>query len=181
MSTCPCHPKARPDDPSFDLEISPQVGAQYIAFVRSHLLQAHAILRPALQHLSLAFVNDAKMSQLHQEFLNIPGPTDVLTFELDHDKKGRVTAGEVVVCVPEARRQAKQRGSAIEKELLLYALHGMLHLCGFDDRTASGYHRMHHKEDQILTRLGIGPVFAADAQPARRPRRRAPSGKIKVK
>jgi probable rRNA maturation factor len=167
MSTCPCHP----DAPSLDLEISPVVGARYVAFIRPHLLNAHAILRPALRHLSLALVNDRKMSRLHEQFLNIPGPTDVLTFELDHDAGGRVTAGEVVVCVPEARRQATQRGSTVEKELLLYALHGMLHLCGFDDRTAAGYRRMHAKEDQVLTRLGIGPVFAAGAssQPSRRP------------
>jgi rRNA maturation RNase YbeY len=165
---------------ALDLEISPEAGAKHVAFVRSNLLQAHAILRPALHHLSLALVNDAKMAQLHKAFLNLPGPTDVLTFELDHDAKGRVTAGEVIVCVPEARRQARQRHSTIEKELLLYALHGMLHLCGFDDRTASEYRRMHRKEDQILTRLGIGPVFAADA-PARPSRRRVPSARTRVK
>lgn len=101
------------------------------------------------------------MSKLHQQFLNVPGPTDVLTFELDHDTKGRVISGEVIVCLPEAARQAKKNNSTVQKELLLYALHGMLHLSGFDDRTARGYRAMHRKEDQILTRLGVGPVFSA--------------------
>jgi probable rRNA maturation factor len=99
------------------------------------------------------------MSQLHQRFLGIAGPTDVLTFELEHDPRGRVTAGEIVICVPEARRQARVRRITVERELFLYALHGMLHLSGFDDRTAAGFGRMHQKEDEILTRLGIGPVF----------------------
>ena len=111
-------------------------------------------------HLSLALVTDAEMSRLHESYLGIPGPTDVLTFELDHDARGRVLAGEVIVCLPEAKRQARLRGSTPGNELLLYALHGMLHLSGFDDRTAAGYQAMHRKEDQILMRLGVGPVFA---------------------
>jgi ssRNA-specific RNase YbeY (16S rRNA maturation enzyme) len=45
------------------------------------------------------------------------------------------------------------------RELLLYALHGMLHLCAFDDRTDREFQIMHEREDQILIRLGIGAVF----------------------
>ena len=85
----------------------------------------------------------------------------MLTFELEHDPRGGVVSGEVVICVPEARRQAKKRRSPVERELLLYALHGMLHLIGFDDRTEAGYRKMHEKEDEVLTELGAGPVFAA--------------------
>jgi probable rRNA maturation factor len=129
-------------------------------------MAAFAVLNPPLRQLSIALVNDTTMSQLHQKYLAIAQPTDVLTFELDHDARGRVMAGEVIICVPEARRKARQRDSTVEKELLLYALHGMLHLSGFDDRTASGYRTMHRKEDEILTHLGIGPVFAGE------PRRR---------
>jgi len=91
--------------------------------------------------------------------MSIAGPTDVLTFPLEEGAGGRIIAGEVVICVPEARRQSRKMGTAIERELLLYALHGMLHLCGFDDRTAAGYQGMHRIEDQILKRLGVGPVF----------------------
>jgi hypothetical protein len=60
----------------------------------------------------------------------------------------------------------------VERELLLYALHGMLHLAGFDDRTARGFATMHRTEDDILTRLGVGPVFSAPGKgPSRRERR----------
>lgn len=118
------------------------------------------MLRPPLRWMSLALVGDSTMTRLHKQYLGIHGPTDVLTFELDYDDRGRVTAGEVVVCVPEARRRAKKLGSPLERELLLYALHGMLHLVGFDDRTAAGFREMHRREDDILRRLGIGPVFA---------------------
>lgn len=113
----------------------------------------------ALRELSLALVGDKKMSDLHEEFLSIAGPTDVLTFPLDEDSRGRVTSGEIVICVPEALRQSKSRGVDPRLELLLYALHGMLHLAGFDDRTDRDFAAMHRTEDSILKRLGFDPVF----------------------
>jgi probable rRNA maturation factor len=115
-------------------------------------------------------VDRADMAALHRRFLGRRGPTDVLSFEIDRDRHGRITSGEVVVCVPVARRAAKARGVPLARELLLYALHGMLHLCGFDDRTEQAFLAMHAKEDQILTELGIGPIFRPN-HPANRRRR----------
>jgi probable rRNA maturation factor len=157
-------PKVRPlSSPSAPLQITihAATGKKYTNFVRDHLIAARKLLSTSLAELSVAFVNDARMAQLHEEFLGIPGPTDVLTFELDKNDHGNVTSGEVIICVPEAHRQARQRGSSVERELLLYALHGMLHLSGFDDRTEAEYRKMHRAEDQILTQLGVGPVFAS--------------------
>ncbi len=108
------------------------------------------------------------MSELHEEFLSIAGPTDVLTFPIDIDAAGETIAGEVYVCVSEARRQAKSRGAGgidPKREVLLYALHGMLHLLGYDDRTSRDYRIMHRTEDTILTKLGLGPVFASIVAP----------------
>ncbi len=100
------------------------------------------------------------MAVLHKKFLNQSGPTDVLTFELDRDARGRLISGEIIVCHSVAREQARALGHSVAHELLLYALHGLLHLCGFDDRTPSDFKIMHAKEDEILTRLGAGPVFS---------------------
>jgi probable rRNA maturation factor len=189
-------------------------GAAHASFLRRHLRKAHAILNPPLNELSVAMVNDRTMSDLHLRFMNIAGPTDVLTFPLELDtvtpgtildnrgRKPRSAAresrepglvpptiqiqeiaigshplaltGEVVICVPEARRRSREHGTTLQQELLLYALHGMLHLCGFDDRTDRDFKRMHRTEDQILARLGVGPVF--DSSKARRIARRAVSG-----
>ena len=130
------------------------------------------MLRSPLRELSLALVGDGRMSQLHHQFMGITGPTDVLTFPLDADARGRTISGEVVVCVPEARRQARARGTEARREVLLYALHGLLHLDGLDDRTAPGFRRMHATEDRILSRLGVGPVFAPAAMRPTTHRRR---------
>ena len=124
------------------------------------------MLRAGLTEMSVALVGDARMSELHEQFMGIAGPTDVLTFPLETDARGQVTEGEVVICVTEARRRAPEHGVPLEHELLLYALHGMLHLCGYDDRTQRAYLKMHRTEDQILQRLGIGPVFAPAAPSA---------------
>src|SRR5205085_7750363 len=141
------------------LPISAMTGAWCAPLLRRHLRAAHRILRPPLRELSVALVNDRQMAQVHRRFMNVDGPTDVLTFPLDLDPRGRPVSGEVVVCVPEARRRARDHHISVERELLLYALHGLLHLCGYDDRTASSFRAMHRTEDQILTRLGVGPVF----------------------
>ena len=150
-----------------DLAIHAAVGKKYVAFIRRHLPMAHALLSPALCELSLAMVGDRAMADLHVQFMGIEGPTDVLTFPLEHDDGGNVVSGEVVICVPEAARQAKERKITVEFELLLYALHGMLHLCGFDDKTAPGFRMMHKKEDEILTRIGLGPIFAVPGSAGR--------------
>ena len=154
----------------FSLDISAVTGKAYVAYLRGHLVRARAMLKSPLRELSLALVGNRRMADLHERFMNITGPTDVLTFEMDHDRNGRVLAGEVVVCVPFAARQAKRTGVPIRKELLLYALHGMLHLCGFDDRNQVDFAQMHQREDDILKRLGVGPVFfATQAGPSGKP------------
>jgi rRNA maturation RNase YbeY len=144
---------------SFRLTISARIGAAYAPYLRRYLPKARKLIKSPLRELSVALVNDRQMADLHQRFMNIPGPTDVLTFPIDQDKNGRPITGEVIVCVPYARRQAKENGVPLRDELLLYTLHGMLHLAGFDDRTESDFKRMHRTEDAILARLGVGKVF----------------------
>lgn len=151
-----------------DLDITARAGKLFVPFLRKHVRAAHGVLKPPLRELSLALVGDARMSQLHTQFMGIAGPTDVLTFPLDVDARGRTTSGEVIICVPEATRRARESGEKVERELLLYAVHGLLHLCGYDDRTDRDFRRMHRTEDMILTKIGVGPVFRRKAAGARR-------------
>jgi rRNA maturation RNase YbeY len=167
---------------NLDVSITAETGRAHVPFLREHVAAAHATLqstvrrgrRLALREMSLALVGDRRMSQLHRQFMGIDGPTDVLTFPIDEDARGRVTSGEVIVCVPQAIRESKPRRIPVRVELLLYAVHGMLHLLGYDDRTARDFHIMHRTEDDILTRLGFGPVFSNAENAAPRRTRTAP-------
>ncbi|MBV8782430.1 MAG: rRNA maturation RNase YbeY [Phycisphaerae bacterium] len=149
--------------PSFSLSIHASRTTPHVPFVRRYLKRAHAELAPPLAELSLAFVGDRVMCQLHERFMSLSGPTDVLTFPLETDSRSRITSGELIICVPEARRRAKALGVPLAHEMLLYAIHGMLHLSGFDDRTARQFSAMHREEDRLLKAIGIGAVFAAAA------------------
>lgn len=141
------------------IELSARAGGRHASFLKRMFPRVATAVPRCPRSVSVALVGDATMSRLHVQFMNIAGPTDVLTFELDYDTRGNVTAGEIVVCVPEAARQARQHGTRVEHELLLYVVHGLLHLTGHDDHDDSDYRRMHAAEDRILRKLGIGPVF----------------------
>jgi probable rRNA maturation factor len=144
---------------SFQLSISAGRFAANAQSLHRLLLSARGLVNAPLRQLSIVLIGDRMMAELHDRFMGLPDPTDVLTFPIDLDARGRPLSGEVFICVPHARRTAKSRGIDVQNEVLLYALHGMLHLCGFDDRTERGFARMHRKEDRILQQLGVGAVF----------------------
>ena len=113
--------------------------------------------------LSLAVVGDEEMAQLHEQYTGIAGTTDVLTFDLSESDEA--IEGDIIVCIDEAARQAEQRNHTVNHELLLYAVHGLLHLLGEDDHNEDDYQRMHAREDALLEQLGIGRLFAPNPQP----------------
>ncbi len=103
--------------------------------------------RPDLP-VSLLLTDDAEIAALHGEFLGDPTPTDVITFPLDDGV-------EIVVSVECARREARARGHAIRAELALYVVHGVLHVCGYDDIEARDRARMRAAERAVLDALGV--------------------------
>jgi probable rRNA maturation factor len=110
--------------------------------------------------LSLAVVDDGHMAELHEQYKQVPGTTDVLTFDLRDDADGPLE-GDVVVCLDEAVRQAQARGHEVRLEVLLYAVHGLLHLLGENDEEEVGFRRMHQREDDLLRAAGFGPVYGS--------------------
>ncbi|RIK64851.1 MAG: rRNA maturation RNase YbeY [Planctomycetota bacterium] len=109
--------------------------------------------------LEIAVVGEARMRAVHAQWLADSSVTDVLTFDLSDGPANSVVDGQVLVCAPVARRRASERGIDWRHELLLYVVHGCLHLCGFDDRRNADAKCMHVREDQILRRIGVGPVY----------------------
>ena len=145
----------------FSVQVFSELKSAPVAFLKKNIPAANKCLKNKLQQMNIVCVGDRRMRQLHRQFMNLDSTTDVLTFPMEFDAANNVIAGEIYVCIPQAIRQARQRGIAVSHEALLYAIHGMLHLCGFDDRTKTDFETMHKMEDQILTRLGLGKIFSA--------------------
>lgn len=104
---------------------------------------------------TLAFVDDATIAGLNKRFLDHDGPTDVITFPYSRGKK---LEGEVVIGVEVAQREAAERGHDVNTELCLYAIHGALHLCGYDDRTDRDATAMRKKERAYLKQLNLPDI-----------------------
>ena len=94
----------------------------------------------------MAFVDSRLMRRLNREFAGHRGLTDVLSFRYE----GEPIIGEVVVSPAFARQYATAHGLAYRKELARYALHGLLHWLGHQDRTKTQRDRMRAMEDQLL-------------------------------
>ena len=94
----------------------------------------------SLEEISVAIVSDRTIARLHLEFMSLPGPTDVLTFE----------HGEIVMSAQTAALYAADYGHCVEQELALYTIHGLLHLNGFDDVTARDAARMQKVQTRVL-------------------------------
>ncbi len=89
--------------------------------------------------LCLKLVDEPAMEVLHMRWMDLPGPTDVMSFPMDELRPGRDgqeladgVLGDIVLCPSVAARQAIDAGHATEEELLLLLTHGILHLLGYD-------------------------------------------------
>jgi len=121
---------------------------------------AEAVLKT--RKVVVALVTDETIAELHERFLEKPGPTDVLSFP----------HGEIVVSGDTALREAQRRDIDPVHELMLYVVHGALHLAGHDDRTERQEKEMRAAERRVLHQLGLGDVFGAGRAPdGRRPRK----------
>jgi probable rRNA maturation factor len=130
--------------------------------------QLVAAVDAALRHggragreVGVVVVDDATLAAMHAEWLDDASPTDVITFDLGDDLDG--PAGEVYVSVDRARVVAGERGLDPARELVLYVVHGVLHLCDFDDHDEPDRLRMRAAERAVLASLGHPP--APEAEP----------------
>ncbi|MBI1303923.1 MAG: rRNA maturation RNase YbeY [Phycisphaera sp.] len=114
-----------------------------------------------LARIDVLLVGDDAMDAAHRRFMDIPGTTDVMSFPA-HDESDPAAAVEadLVVSVDVAAREAAARGHAMDREILLYAVHGALHACGHRDDTPESAAAIHAEEDRILA-LGAGGVVYA--------------------
>ena len=97
--------------------------------------------------LSVVFVTDKTIAQIHERFMADPSTTDVITFPADATMN---FAGEIIVSVDHALKQAKALNEPFSRELSLYIIHGWLHLAGYDDRSDRDRSVMREAEKKAL-------------------------------
>ncbi|MDD8010999.1 MAG: rRNA maturation RNase YbeY [Acidobacteriota bacterium] len=111
----------------------------------------------------LVFAGDAFVRRLNRVFRRKDRTTDVLSFPVDgRGEGGRRHLGDIVISVPQARRQAVALGHSLDAELAFLAIHGFLHLCGYE-------HEAGHEEEEarvlrLLRREKFGPLPAGPGE-----------------
>lgn len=93
-----------------------------------------------LAEIEVAIVSDRIIARVHEEFMGISGPTDVITF--DH--------GEIVISADTAKAQAAEYRQPVEIEIALYIVHGLLHLNGYEDARKRDAMRMQKAQERIM-------------------------------
>ncbi|TDD66858.1 rRNA maturation RNase YbeY [Actinomadura rubrisoli] len=117
-----------------------------------------------LAELSVLLVDEAAMTELHEKWMDEPGPTDVLSFPMDELRPGHMSGGadedgdadpgllgDVVLCPAVAERQAREAGHSTEDELELLCAHGILHLLGYDHAEPEEHKEMFGLQAELLT------------------------------
>ena len=130
------------------------------AWLVSRLREVIGHVGRPVQRIEISVLSDRQMAAVHRRHCGIDETTDVLTFPLS--APDAPIEAELLVCVDEAARQAGSFNIAVERELLLYCLHGLLHCTGFNDHEPGDFDAMHAREDEILEAIGVGATFHGD-------------------
>ena len=121
-----------------------------VRLLQSRLDRALKLLpRPlprGVEALEIILVDRKTMAEVHGDFLGDPTETDVITFPY----------GEILVCPAVAYDASLALGATLDEEILLYALHGILHLAGYDDVTPDLRRQMHEAQDKLLKKVLAG-------------------------
>ena len=104
----------------------------------------------ATGQLTIVLTNDTRLHQLNRDFRGIDSPTDVLSFELDDPVHAGDTLGEIYISLDRARTQANEAERPLPEEVTHLAIHGILHLLGFDHHTDVDHQEMVRQERRYL-------------------------------
>jgi probable rRNA maturation factor len=111
----------------------------------------------ALPDVSVALVDDAYIQVLNREYRGVDQPTDVLAFPMEPGEmaEGEPGLGDIVISVERARDQARQFKHPLRREVALLAIHGLLHLLGFEDESEAGASVMWSRQKELLDKILI--------------------------
>ena len=98
-----------------------------------------APLKEELESVEISIIDDKQIAKVHGEFMNDPSPTDVITFDY----------GEILVSAETALSNSEELQVSLENEVLLYIIHGMLHLGGYLDGSRADFKEMKSLQEMI--------------------------------
>ena len=132
-------------------------------------------VNPAAE-LSMVLLDTAAMADLHMRWMDLPGPTDVMSFPMDEldtarpddPEPGPALLGDVVLCPSVAVRQARAAGHSMDDELVLLATHGVLHLLGYDHMEPEEEKEMFGLQQKLIDGWRSVPREPVTGEPATR-------------
>lgn len=138
-----------------NLQSFQRVDSQSLAGLARRWLQAEGIEQAAI---SIALVDDATIHDLNRRHLGHDWPTDVISFRLSEPDEPELV-GEVIVSAEMAARTAREGGFDPAEELALYLVHGLLHLCGYEDQATEEIAAIRRREGELLAAEGLTNTF----------------------
>lgn len=108
--------------------------------------------------IGIVLVDNETIHQLNRDFLKHDCPTDVISFQVESDPDSGLLEGEVIVSVELAQERGPLFDWTVEEEVLLYVIHGLLHLVGYDDLVNEDREIMREKERFYLRSVGVEPT-----------------------
>ena len=101
-----------------------------------------------LDEVDIAIVTSRRIAALNRRYLQHAGATDVLSFDLSSPGGGTIV--QIIVCGDVAVREARARHIALQRELMLYIVHGLLHVMGYDDTTPQAAEKIRARQEELL-------------------------------
>lgn len=136
---------------------------QLVSKILSHAVKEENL--PGEIEVSVTFTTDAAIREINAQYRGIDQSTDVISFALEevtedevaiiHQQGMPTILGDIVISVETAKRQAKEFGHDLQREISFLALHGFLHLLGYDHETEADEVKMFGRQKEILDSFGL--------------------------
>jgi probable rRNA maturation factor len=139
-------------------DLIPDVSTELVEHTAHEALKHQSA--PAGADLTIVLTDNAQLQDLNREWMGVDAPTDVLSFPSDEidPESGNRYLGDILISVQRAAEQAKAAGHAVEAEVQLLVVHGVLHLLGHDHADDEEKAKMWQAQGEILSLLGLAHI-----------------------
>lgn len=140
-----------------------------VDLVRLEQLLDFASAKEGIQgEIGIWLCTDDEIADLHLKYMNVSGPTDVITFPGDAPDSGGYL-GDIAVSIDTAAVQGSEAGHSVEREIAYLCLHGLLHIAGFDDLDEASRHLMLERQEELLSEFERKHPGGWAAEPSSQP------------